>query len=82
MKLMYSIVYGYYTDTINQKLDTLPEFAPIKQKQDHESDVWILEIIKSICYNFESEKNKVMEYIQSHKKPMRWWKSEVSTITE
>ena len=32
MRVIYSTVYGQCTDTIKQKMDTFPEFAPIKEK--------------------------------------------------
>ena len=49
MRAMYRILYGKCTDTMKQKLETSPAFTPIKEKQDHESAILILEIIKSIC---------------------------------
>ena len=63
MTVMYIIVYGQCTNTMKQKLETFPAFAQIKEKQDHESAILILELIKSICYNFESENNKVLSAI-------------------
>ena len=82
MKVMHSIVYGQCTDTIKQKLYTLPAFAPIKDKQDHESAILILEIIKSICYNFEVEKKKVLAVIQTYTKATSWRNSEGLRIAE
>ena len=46
---MYRIFYGECTNTMKHKKETFPEFAPIKEKQDHESVILLLEIIKSIC---------------------------------
>ena len=57
-------------------------FAPIKEKQDHESAILLLDLIKSICYNFEAENNKVLADIQSQKKAMSWRNYEGSTIAE
>ena len=79
---MCSIVYGQCTDTMKQKLETLPAFVPIKEKQDHESAILLLDLIKSTCYNFEAEKNKVLAAIQTQKKAMSWRQSEWSTIAE
>ena len=71
MGVMYSIVYGKCNDTMKQKLGIFPKFAPIREKQDHKLAIPILEIIKSICYNFEAKKNKLLEAIQNQKKAMR-----------
>ena len=60
---MYIIVYGQCTGTTTQKLETFPEFAPIKEKQHQELYILILELINSTCYNFEVEKNKVLAAI-------------------
>ena len=70
MKVMYSIVYGQYIGTTKQKLETFLVFAQIKEKQDHNLDIMILEIIRRICYNFEAKKNKVLAAIQTQKKTM------------
>ena len=35
MRVMYSIVYGKCTEKMKQKLETSPEFSPIKDKLDH-----------------------------------------------
>ena len=77
---MYSIVYGWCTNTTDKKLETFPEFAPINKKHNNESAILLLEIIKSICCNFVAEKNKVLAAIQIQKKAMSWRKSEGSTI--
>ena len=70
MKVVYIIIYGRCTKRMKQKLDTFPAFAPIKEKQDHGSAILLLGLIKSICYNFEAEKNKVLAAIQNQKKAM------------
>ena len=82
MRGMYSIVYGKFTNTMKHKLETFPEFSPIKDKQDHESAILILEIIKSICYNFEVEKKKVLAVIQTYTKATSWRNSEGLRIAE
>ena len=46
MRGMYSIVYGQCTKKINQKLETFPEFAPIKEGNYHKPAILILELIK------------------------------------
>ena len=82
MWLIYSIIYGKCTDTMKQKLETLPAFSPIKEKQDYKSTILLLNIINSIYCNFESEKNKVLVAIQTQKKIISWRQSEGSTIAE
>ena len=83
MRVMYRIVYGQYcTDTMKQKPETFPTFASIKEKHDHESSILILDLIKSICYNFEGENNKVLADIQTKKKAVSWRQSEGSNIVE
>ena len=80
MRMMYSIFYGQCTNTMKNKLDTFPAFLLIKDKYYHESVILLLDLIKSICYNFESYKNNVLAAIQTQKKVMRWWQSKGSTI--
>ena len=63
-------------------METLPAFVPIKEKQDHESSILLLDLIKSICYNFEGENNKVLADIQTKKKAVSWRQSEGSNIVE
>ena len=63
MRVMYSIVYGQYTDTIKQKLETFPSFVPIKEKQYQRSAILLLELINITCYNFEALNNKVLAAI-------------------
>ena len=41
-----------------------------------------MDIIKSICYNFEADKNEVLTAIQTQKKATSWRKSEGSKIVE
>ena len=48
MKVVYIIIYGRCTKRMKQKLDTLPEFATIREKQNHELAILLLELIKSI----------------------------------
>ena len=64
------------------KLDSFPVFVPVKEKQDNKLATLILDLIKSICCNFEAEKNKVLKSTKTQNKAMRWQKSEGSKIAE
>ena len=75
MRVIYSIVYVQCNVKMKQRLETFPAFASIKEKDDHKSYILLLDTIKRICCNFEAEKNKVLEAIQTQKKTMRWRKS-------
>ena len=70
--MMYSILYGQYIYTMKQKLETFPDFTQIKEKQDQKLAILLSDIIKSICYNFGTQKNKVLEAIHTQKKATRW----------
>ena len=69
-KVVYIIIYGQCTNTMKQKLETFPEFAPINEKQDRESSTFLLGHIKSICYHFKAYENQVLASIQTQKKYM------------
>ena len=71
-----------YERKVPEYTEFLQEKQPRQEKQYHESLILILDIIKSTCYNFEAEKNKVLEEILNHKKAMKWRQSEWSTIAE
>ena len=82
MKTIFRIIYGQFTYTIKHRLEKLPVFVPIKEKQYHESAILFLDLIKRICYIIESEKNKVLTFIKNHNKAMIWKEYEEPIITE
>ena len=51
IRVMYRIFYGECTNTMKHKLETFPVFVPTEDKQDQESSILLLKLIKSICYN-------------------------------